>query len=193
MSELTERLRSELRDREYREGYDEALLDHRIATQIRVIREQRGWTQQQLADAAQMRQSRISAMEDEDYGSWSINTLRRIAHALDVRLSVEFDEWGTLLDDVDYAGRKDLERRPFKEDPAFQQEEPTTDNVRSMIRFLRGTATAEHEAIAQQNEVKPSYPGRRPPRLTPQNSPRIGEQHGVDIGKTGGLFYFSAT
>ena len=41
MSELTERLRNELKDREYREGYDEAFLDHRIATQIRVIREQR--------------------------------------------------------------------------------------------------------------------------------------------------------
>jgi transcriptional regulator with XRE-family HTH domain len=120
MSGLIERLRVELRDREYREGYDEAYLDHHIATQIRAIREQRGWSQSDLAKAADMKQSRVSAMEDSDYGSWSINTLRRIAYALGVRLRVDFAEWGQLLEDIERSGRADLQRRPFDEDPAFQ-------------------------------------------------------------------------
>lgn len=119
MSELTEKLRTELQDREYREGYDEAFLDFKIATQIRVIREQRGWNQKDLAKAAGMSQSRISEMEDQDYGSWSVNTLRRLAYALGVRLNVEFEEWGNLLREVDEASREDLQRRSFEEDPAF--------------------------------------------------------------------------
>jgi transcriptional regulator with XRE-family HTH domain len=122
MSELTEQLRNELKDREYREGYDEAFLDHRIATQIRVIREQRGLTQSQLADAARMKQSRISHMEDEDYGSWSVNTLRRIAYALGVRLKVEFVEWGDILTEVETSDRAHLQRRRFEDDPAFMEE-----------------------------------------------------------------------
>jgi transcriptional regulator with XRE-family HTH domain len=122
MSELTEQLRNELKDREYREGYDEALLDHRIATQIRVIREQRALTQSQLAEAAEMKQSRISAMEDEDYGSWSVNTLRRIAYALGVRLKVEFVEWGDILTEVETSDRAHLQRRRFEDDPAFTED-----------------------------------------------------------------------
>jgi transcriptional regulator with XRE-family HTH domain len=119
MSELTERLRTELRDREYREGYDEAFLDHKIATQIRVLREQRGLTQKQLAKEAAMSQSRISEMEDQDYGSWSINTLRRLAYAFGVRLDVTFKEWGDLLTQVEHSSREDLERASFEDDPAF--------------------------------------------------------------------------
>jgi transcriptional regulator with XRE-family HTH domain len=123
MSELTEQLRNELKDSEYREGYDEAFLDHRIATQIRVIREQRGLTQSQLAEAAEMKQSRISAMEDEDYGSWSVNTLRRIAYALGVRLKVEFVEWGDILTEVETSDRAHLQRRRFEDDPAFTEDD----------------------------------------------------------------------
>ncbi|MEA2162294.1 MAG: hypothetical protein QOK37_421 [Thermoanaerobaculia bacterium] len=126
MSELTDQLRVELQDREYREGYDEALLDHRIATQIRVLREQRGLTQSQLAEAAEMKQSRISAMEDEDYGSWSVNTLRRIAYALGVRLKVEFVEWGDILTEVETSDRAHLQRRRFEDDPAFTKDDVAT-------------------------------------------------------------------
>ena len=142
MSELIEQLRSELKDRAYREGYDEAFLDHRIATQIRVIREERPLTQSQLAKAAGMKQSRISAMEDEDYGSWSINTLRRIAYALGVRLKVEFVEWGDLLHDVEHSGREDLERKRFEEDPAFAPAKEMTMEL-AAAAFCLSTVTAD--------------------------------------------------
>jgi transcriptional regulator with XRE-family HTH domain len=136
MSALTETLREELQDREYREGYDEAFLDHRIAAQLRVIREQRGLTQKQLADAAGMKQSRISAMEDEDYGSWSVNTLRRLAYALGVRLKVEFVEWGDLLFDVEHSGRQNLQRRSFEEDPLFTAAPEVTSTTTAPRDFV---------------------------------------------------------
>jgi transcriptional regulator with XRE-family HTH domain len=35
-----------------------------IAAQIKVLREQRGWTQKELADVSGMKQERICALED---------------------------------------------------------------------------------------------------------------------------------
>lgn len=134
MSELTDRLLHELQDREYREGYDEALLDHVIASQIKVIREQRDLTQTGLAKAAGMKQSRISEIEDEDYGSWSINTLRRVAHALGVRLRVYMEEWSTILEDVERSDRNDLERRRFEDDPVFRLGPKALKNADEIVK-----------------------------------------------------------
>lgn len=110
-------------DREYRATYAESFLDTTIATQIRVLREQRGWTQGQLADYAGMKQSRISALEDANYSGWGVKTLTRLARAFDVPLSVTFGSFGRLLVEIDQFNRKTLERPEFKDDPAFV---PTT-------------------------------------------------------------------
>lgn len=106
-------------DPEYRQAYAEGFSDSKIATQIKVLREQRGWTQQQLADAAGMKQSRIAALEDVNYSSWSLRTLRRLAQAFDVWLDVEFQEFGAIKAQLRHFSRKALGRRPFVEDPAF--------------------------------------------------------------------------
>lgn len=156
MSALTEKLRVELQDREYREGYDEAFLDHSIATQIRVIREQRGLTQKQLADAADMKQSRISAMEDEDYGSWSVNTLRRVAYALGVRLKVSFEEWGTLLSDIDRADRAGLQRRAFEDDPAFKSQDEIVETLIGLepTLFAEPSVAVRPEGISREVRIR---------------------------------------
>jgi transcriptional regulator with XRE-family HTH domain len=164
MSELVETLREELRDPEYRKGYDESFLNHLIATQIRVVREQRGLTQAELAKKTGMKQSRISAIEDEDYGSWSVNTLRRVAHELGVRLRVYLEEWGTLLDDVEHAGRKDLERRKFEDDPEFHDTAEPDAGVVDISAFMR-----RDTHISQQTDVD-RYFDRKPPKNTLQES-----------------------
>ncbi len=38
-----------------------------------------------------MKQSAISRIEQADYGNWSLNTLFRVADALDARLCISFD------------------------------------------------------------------------------------------------------
>ena len=55
-----------------------------VATQIKVLREQRVMTQAALAEKADMRQPRLSVMEDAGYSNWSINTLKRLARAFDL-------------------------------------------------------------------------------------------------------------
>lgn len=55
-----------------------------------MLREARGWTQKQLAEKCGMRQSRISTLEDPNYENFEAATLRRLASAFDVALTIRF-------------------------------------------------------------------------------------------------------
>jgi len=98
MNDRYEELWKEFEDPEYRVIYSEAQLDSLIATQLKVVREQRGYTQSELAQAAGMLQSRISTMEDVDYSSWSIKTLKRLAAALECALQVRLVPYESVID-----------------------------------------------------------------------------------------------
>lgn len=102
MSERTQQLALEFADKDYRHGYADDFLNTFIAAQIRAMRDQRGWTQAQLAERAMMKQSRISAMEDVNYSSWSIRTLARLAEAFDVALAVCFKSFGQRIVDIEH-------------------------------------------------------------------------------------------
>ena len=121
MNALFKRLCDAFRDKEYRQIYAEGFSDSKIATQIKVLREQRGWTQQQLAEAAGMKQSRIAALEDVNYASWSVRTLRRLAQAFDLWLDVELKEFGVVWPQLRDFSRESLARRSFVDDPVFNE------------------------------------------------------------------------
>lgn len=124
MSEYRDILREELQDPEYRHAYAEDFLNTSIATQIRVLREQRRWTQEELAEKIRTKQAGISHLENVNYSVWKTETLRKIAWAYDVRLRVTFETFGTLLNDAEEFSRKALERVDFDHDPVFHQTEP---------------------------------------------------------------------
>lgn len=117
--EIFNSLRANLRDKEYAEGYSESFLNSYIATQIKVIREQRRMTQGQLGEAIGTTQGGVSRYENVDYSSWSLRTLQKIARAFDVRLKVSFEPYGTLADEVVGFNRASLERVKREEDPAL--------------------------------------------------------------------------
>lgn len=108
------------RNQEYREAYWDEFLKVWIATQIKALREQRGWTQKDLAEKAGMKQSRISALENLTYENWSVNTLKRLAKAFGVTLAVEFRGYGKRIIDFERFERRDLEEPEFAKDPAFR-------------------------------------------------------------------------
>ncbi|MFA5300955.1 MAG: XRE family transcriptional regulator [Lutibacter sp.] len=135
MNDLTRDLKQSFHDKEYRHGYVDDFLDMSIATQIKVLREQRSWTQADLAKAAGMLQPRISAMENVNYSSWSIKILRRIAESLDLTLKVSFESFGDRIRDIDYFSRKNLEKCSFKDDPYFK-EQVKDDLLIKAQRFL---------------------------------------------------------
>ncbi len=62
----------------------------KIAEQIYALRKERGLTQQQLADVMGTTQSVISRLESTDYESERIETLQKLAAALQCHLEVRF-------------------------------------------------------------------------------------------------------
>jgi len=121
MSDFVETLKQEFHDPEYRHAYSTQFVDAKIGTQIKVLREQRGWSQEALAEKAGMKQSRISALESVNYSAWSVNTLRRLAKALDVALDVEFKTFGQQIREMEGFSRESLQAVSFDNDPQVRQ------------------------------------------------------------------------
>lgn len=116
---VKERLMRRFRDRRYRRAYIDAFTDASIATQIKVLREQRQLTQAALAELSGLKQSQISTFENEDNSSWTVKTLKKVAKALDLALVVKFESFGNVLPDIQGFGRSNLERESFDRDPVF--------------------------------------------------------------------------
>lgn len=97
-----------LRDKEYRDAVVEEYITEGLAAQIHETREARGWTQAELAERTQMAQESISRLENPNYGSYSLKTLKRLASALDVALVVRFVPFSELVDWVADLSTNDL-------------------------------------------------------------------------------------
>lgn len=76
--------------KDYRDSFVSAHLSNTVAAQISLMREDRDWTQLELAEKAGMKQSRISTLEDPNYENIEIVTLKRLASAFDVGLTIRF-------------------------------------------------------------------------------------------------------
>lgn len=112
-------------DKEYRHAYAEESLNISIATQIKVLREQRKMSQDALAEESGMKQPVISRYENVNYASWSISSLRRLAQVFDVDLQVRFRSFGELVESVDKFSRSALQVPSFADDPYFKFQQPT--------------------------------------------------------------------
>ncbi|MGN2641948.1 helix-turn-helix domain-containing protein [Nocardia takedensis] len=77
-----------LREPGAREAYDAARLAYELGRTIRAMREDRGWSQSTLADAAAMTQSAVARFEAGGTVP-SLPVLERLAAALDAELVVE--------------------------------------------------------------------------------------------------------
>ncbi|MGD0788563.1 MAG: helix-turn-helix transcriptional regulator [Terracidiphilus sp.] len=136
-------LRSNLRDREYAEEYAASFLNAHVATQIKVIREQRGMTQAGLGSRIGTTQAGISRYEDVNYSSWSLRTLMKLARAFDVRLRVSFEPYGTLPDEVIRFDRARLETVDRESDPGL-----TENRIKSEVDSDRLVDIGAFKALA---------------------------------------------
>ena len=144
---LIDRLRDRFRDPAYRKGYVDSLTDSFLATQIKVLREQRKLTQSELADLAGVKQSQISRWESVNNASWQIRTLKNLAKALDLVLVVKFESYGNVLPDIQSLGRRSLERHSFDADPVFTRSEvEATFTVPAEIQDSVQIACREYKA-----------------------------------------------
>jgi len=127
MTEIRDRLKTELAETEYRQAYAQEFLDMTLARQIRALRKQRGWIQAHLAELLNTKQSRVSAMENEEYGALSVASLKDLARVFDVYLNVRFTSFAELLSQVDRTSMEELSVPGYPEDAAMLQ----TDTIRS--------------------------------------------------------------
>lgn len=102
-------------NREYRRAFA-AEVGVELATQIRMLREQRFGRQQDLADRLGKRQETISQWENPDYGRYSLSTLRSLADAFDVPLIVRFGTWSELADWNAHISPASLAPLPYEEE-----------------------------------------------------------------------------
>jgi transcriptional regulator with XRE-family HTH domain len=108
---------------EYRYAYAEEHLNTWLALQVKALRDQRGLSQLELAQRIGAEPSAIVCLEDASLSEWETNTLKKIARALDVRLKISFETFGTLLEEDSRLSRRVLERTSFEKDPAFRSKE----------------------------------------------------------------------
>ena len=116
-----EDLKQEFQDEEYRYAYAEDFLNTWIAAQIVTLREQRRMSQADFGELIGTKQPGVSRLENVNHSTWKTETLKRIARALGVRLSISFETFGSLMDDDARFCRESLERPEFKDDPAFSE------------------------------------------------------------------------
>lgn len=85
------------KSKQHRAAYVSSQINIGLPFQVRALRKQREWDQKTLAEEAGMAQPRISAMENAGYGSFTIETLKRLADAFDVALIVRFAPFSELI------------------------------------------------------------------------------------------------
>lgn len=121
-----EKLITELRNKEYRDAFVSEHIDTGIPFQIRALREQRSWTQKELADRAGVTQVWISRIENPNYSGFSIKTLLKLASAFDIGLIVRFVPISNLVKWELQLSPESLQAVSFNEDPYFRETEETT-------------------------------------------------------------------
>jgi transcriptional regulator with XRE-family HTH domain len=134
-SEFREVLRREFQDEEYRQAYAEDFLNTWVATQIVILREQRGMSQTKLGELIGTKQPGISRLEDVNHSTWKTTTLKRIARALGVRLKISFETFGTLLDEDARFSRAFLKRPEFQDDLEFLERKPVARDRQDRTDF----------------------------------------------------------
>ena len=105
-----------LKKRSVRKAYVEAELLNGVSHQIRVLRQQRKWTQAQLAKHLKTTQGVVSRLEDPAYGKFSINTLLSLSETFDVALLVRFMSFGEYMYQTWNTDPRRFEAVPFSEE-----------------------------------------------------------------------------
>lgn len=118
-----------------------------LARQIRALRKARGWSQKDLADLLETKQSRISEIEDEEYGALSLATLKDLARVFDVYLNVRFTSFTDLLSQVDRTSMSELVVPRYADDPAVVSTQQTVSVASSQLRSYAVATTAFIEAV----------------------------------------------
>jgi len=130
-------IETEMDDFEYRHASAAALMNSSVAAQIKIIREQRGMTQAELAELIGTKQAGISRLENVNYDAWKVLTLARIARAYDVRLRVSFEEFDSMDGEIESFGVPSLQRLSYQECKARNKRRRETSSLDEIPAALK--------------------------------------------------------
>ncbi len=83
-------LKTQLKDKEFRKGYEEEGVYAQVAIQLARLRSQKKLSQKRLAQLLHTSQQTVSRLEDPRNASYSLKTLVKLAHALGKELKIQF-------------------------------------------------------------------------------------------------------
>lgn len=90
MRRFKDYLRGQLKDEEFRKGFEEEGVYAQVAVQIARIRSKKKLSQKRLAQLLRTSQQTVSRLEDPRNTSYSLRTLIKLAHALGKEVRVQF-------------------------------------------------------------------------------------------------------
>ena len=114
-----------------RDAYRQAEVVTALAHQVRAIRDQRGWTQRELAAKLGTSQSNIARLEDPSYGKLSLSTLLDLARVFDAGLQVKFVSLVDMLNETFHPNPS------TRQVPAFEEEAPHIGFYEARINELQ--------------------------------------------------------
>lgn len=157
MKKLRDRLIADFSDGEYAHAYMESHAVTHVASQIHLMRKNRGWTQKQLADRAGIAQERVSKIESGDFTSLTMKTLQKFSRAFDVNLEVSFNAFSKGISDIaSYSADKLIVRARAQDLAAFAQM-TTTITTRPTAVVWSG-AVESSAASKASGGASPIYP-----------------------------------
>ena len=92
-------LNEKLKDKEFKEGYEEERLALQLAEKISQLRKSKHLTQTELAQRMGTSQQAVSRIESAAYDGFSFKTLEKIAMATHTRLDINFSPRGKRQDE----------------------------------------------------------------------------------------------
>jgi transcriptional regulator with XRE-family HTH domain len=120
------KLLKDLKDERYRNAFVSKLIDNTIPFQIKTMRDQRGWSQEDLAKIANKKQEAISRLENPDYAKFTLKTLKELAAAFKVGLIVRFAPLSDLVKWELNLSTESLQVASY-EDDLYLQEKPAQE------------------------------------------------------------------
>jgi transcriptional regulator with XRE-family HTH domain len=177
----TNDLRLELCDPEFSEGYAESFLNSYVATQIKVIREQRNMKQADLAREVGTTQTAISRIENVNYSAWNIKTLKKLARAFRVRLRVSFETYGSLPDEVGKFTQESLQRVERENDPGLlEHKKPRRENDTAERAIAKAMGVRPFDLSRWNNLVIMPSPADQTPIIPPPSGGLNASQSGAN-------------
>lgn len=137
----------QLRDKEYRDAFVSEHIDTGIPFQIRALRKQRNWTQKDLAERIDGKQESISRLEDPNYSSFTLTTLKKLASAFDIGLIVRFAPISELVIWELVLTPESLEVASFDQDYYFKDRQEETSFARQTSEDLSNSTEFSTEGL----------------------------------------------